>query len=152
MTSFAATQRQQRTSVSYCQSISLLLVNTHNQRTLVMIHLQCQSKLSWYLYDTIAVILRQICFILKTDYGFWLPLCIFSEFICYDDGCHLRKFAQNVRRQPLSPITQKLATTEIVIDRMHFKGHKDSWCRETCDPSKFKELKKVRLNILTYSY
>ena len=41
-----------------------------------------------------------------------------------------------------SAITQKLATTEIVIDRMHFKGHKDSWCRETCDPSKFEELKK----------
>lgn len=27
---------------------------------------------------------------------------------------------------------------------MHFKGHKDSWCRETCDPSKFDELKNVR--------
>ena len=84
----------------------------------------------------------------KKDDGFWLPLCTFSEFICYDDGCHLRKFAQNVRRQPLSAITQKLATTEIVIDRMHFKGHKDSWCRETCDPSKFEELKKVRLNVV----
>ena len=42
--------------------------------------------------------------------------------------------------------------TEIVIDRMHFKGRKDSRCRETCDPSKFEELKKVRLNIVTYSY
>ena len=77
----------------------------------------------------------------KKDDGFWLPLCTFSEFICYDDGAIYeslhRMYADN-----LSAITQKLATTEIGIDRMHFKGHKDSWCRETCDPSKFEELKK----------
>ena len=57
-------------------------------------------------------------------------------------GCFLPSF--------LLTVGQML--TEIVIDRMHFKGHKDSWWRETCDPSKFEELKKVRLYIVTYSY
>lgn len=69
---------------------------------------------------------------------------LFTEFLCYDDGCHLRKFANNDCRRSLNATTQRLAGMEIVIDRMHFKGHTDSWCRETCNPSNFEELKKVR--------
>ena len=69
--------------------------------------------------------------------------CLFVQNSCYDDGCHLRKFANNACRKSLNTTTQRLARTKIVIDRMNFKGHKDSWCRETCDPSKYDELKNV---------
>ena len=39
-------------------------------------------------------------------------LCQILEFICYDDGCHLRKFAQNPTRRNISGITNKLAEIE----------------------------------------
>ena len=68
--------------------------------------------------------------------GFFLIL----EFICYDDGCHLRKYARHSSRCDLTPTTKKLAEVEIVIDKMHMSGHVDNWCLQNCDPKKFKEL------------
>ena len=47
------------------------------------------------------------------------------EFICYDDGCHLRKYSRNSIRRNLTPTTEKLATVEIVIDKLHMAGHID---------------------------
>ena len=29
---------------------------------------------------------------------------------------------------------------KIVVDKMHMVGHVDPWCKEQCDPRKFKEL------------
>ena len=52
-----------------------------------------------------------------------IPLFDDAEFLCYDDGCHLRKYAYNECRRGLTTTTKKLASTEIVIDRMHFRGH-----------------------------
>lgn len=40
----------------------------------------------------------------------------------------------------------KLANTEIVIDKMHMKGHTDVWCHQNCDPHAFKELERVNMN------
>jgi len=51
----------------------------------------------------------------------------YSEFICYDDGCHLRKYATNSCRSNLTATTTLLSQLEIVIDKMHFAGHVDSW-------------------------
>ena len=65
------------------------------------------------------------------------------EFLVYDDGCHLRKFATNPVRRSLTDTTQKIAAMEIVIDRMHFRGHADEWCRQHCDPYHFVELEEV---------
>ena len=31
----------------------------------------------------------------------------------------------------------------IVVDKMHMAGHVDAWCKEYCDPRKFKELNEV---------
>ena len=67
-----------------------------------------------------------------------------AEFVCYDDGCHLRKYANNKCRATLTDTTRKLAQMKIVIDKMHMAGHIDSWCKEHCDPHKFKELENVR--------
>lgn len=66
-----------------------------------------------------------------------------QEYICYDDGCHLRKYAQNSRRCDLTPTTQTLSHLSIVIDKMHMAGHVDSWCKKTCDPHLYPDLNKV---------
>lgn len=73
-------------------------------------------------------------------------ICIiycFQEFICYDDGCHLCKFAQHARRKNVTTTAQKLSETKIVIDKMHMVGHTDKWCKENCDPNDFRALDKV---------
>ena len=31
----------------------------------------------------------------------------------------------------------------IAIDKLHFKGHIDAWCKEHCDPHKFEDLNDV---------
>ena len=65
------------------------------------------------------------------------------EFICYDDGCHLRKFSQNPVRSTLTDITVHIAKMEIVLDRFHFPNHTDDWCKKTCNPYNFMELDEV---------
>ena len=64
------------------------------------------------------------------------------EFLCYDDGCHLRKFTNNPVRSTLTDTTKRIAAMEIVIDKMYFMGRIDLWCRRYCNPKDFDELKK----------
>ena len=65
------------------------------------------------------------------------------ETICYDDGCHLKRYATNPTCSNLTATASRLASMNFVIDRMHFKGHTDPWYQEHCDPNKLKELDKV---------
>ena len=65
------------------------------------------------------------------------------EFICYDDGCHLRKYSCNPCRKDETPTAKLLAASEIVIDKMHFSGHTDKWCLATCNPNVFSGLNNV---------
>ena len=37
-----------------------------------------------------------------------------------------------------------LAKINMVVDRLHMKGHIDQWCKQNCDAKKFEALKKVR--------
>ena len=53
------------------------------------------------------------------------------EFICYDDGCHLCKYARHSTRCNLTPTAKKLAEVKIVIDKMHIMGHVDKWSWKT---------------------
>ena len=39
--------------------------------------------------------------------------------------------------------TKKLATVEMVVDKMHIKGHTDPWCRQYCDLMRLPALAKV---------
>ena len=66
----------------------------------------------------------------------------FSKHICYDDGCHLHRYARNPMRGQLSTTIQ-LAQVEIVIDKMHMAGHIDKWCHDNCDPKLFTDLDNV---------
>ena len=57
------------------------------------------------------------------------------ETICYDDACHLKRFACNPVRSSMSKTAEKLAVMEIVCDRFHFKNHTDAWCKRNCNPN-----------------
>ena len=46
-------------------------------------------------------------------------------------------------RRDLTNWTKKISELEIVIDKMHFAGHIDAWCRDVCDPHKHRNLDKV---------
>ena len=67
----------------------------------------------------------------------------YAEYLCYDDGCHLRRYATNPIRRDLTKWTKKISDLEIVIDKLHFAGHVDKWCRQVCDPYKHRDLDKV---------
>ena len=54
-------------------------------------------------------------------------------YICYDDGCHLVKFARHSSRKEITQTAKKLASLEIVVDKMHMFRHKDKWCKEFDD-------------------
>ena len=66
-----------------------------------------------------------------------------TDIICYDDGCHLRKYCRNPVRASLSEAAAKLAAINIVIDKLHFKGHIDPWCHANCNPYEVADLKEV---------
>lgn len=73
-------------------------------------------------------------------------LLLFVEYICYDDGCHLKKFAENPVRCNITATAQKIASLKIMVDKMHILGHTDKWCLEHCDSRK-EELKMVSIFI-----
>lgn len=67
-----------------------------------------------------------------------------TEFICYDDACHLKHFSTNSNRADLTDQTRILAAKKMVVDKMHMRGHVDAWCKENCDARKFTQLDKVK--------
>ena len=66
-----------------------------------------------------------------------------TGYVCYDDGCHLKRYATNPKRANHTATALKLASMNIVIDKLHYKGHTDSWCKKNCDPYKFEDLNEV---------
>ena len=50
-----------------------------------------------------------------------------AEYICYDDGCHLKKYAENLCRRDQTATTKILSELHIVVDKMHMAGHVDKW-------------------------
>ena len=66
-----------------------------------------------------------------------------AGFICYDDGCHLKKYANNPVRSAATPTAQRISSLTIAVDKFHFSGHTDTWCRQNCNPYSFKELNEV---------
>jgi len=72
-------------------------------------------------------------------------LYFITDVICYDDACHLKKFSINPKRSELTPQSKQLAEMKMAVDKMHMRGHTDSWCKDNCDPKKFTVLEKVTL-------
>ena len=72
-----------------------------------------------------------------------------AGFVCYDDGCHLKKFATHRDRRKLTPTATRLSSNiTIVVDKMHFRGHTDKWCQENCNPFKHDGLHDVGIGHL----
>ena len=69
-------------------------------------------------------------------------------YICYDDSCHLKKYAMNPCRKELTFITKILSEMNITIDKMHIAGHVDVWWKRSCDPALYPELEKVSINLM----
>ncbi|CAB4006023.1 Hypothetical predicted protein [Paramuricea clavata] len=61
--------------------------------------------------------------------------------ICYDDACHLKRFAMNPKRCSLTPTATLISTRDIVCDRFHFRNHIDKWCKKHCNPDQCNDLK-----------
>ena len=79
-------------------------------------------------------------------------LCLLKTgYICYDDGCHLRRFAQNPTRRDITPTAQRISSLNIVVDKMHMAGHVDKWCKENCDARKFTFLDNVSVHVITHA-
>ena len=72
--------------------------------------------------------------------------------MCYDDGCHLRKFVRNSVRADVSRESQILAKQHIVVDKMHMRGHIDERCKLNCDPAKYPYSNDVRFSIIRVSH
>ena len=75
----------------------------------------------------------------------WTYISMFhTEPICYDDACHLKKYATHKDRKVLTATAGRITSMTIVVDKLHFRGHTDKWCQEFCNPYKFDELNQVR--------
>ena len=55
------------------------------------------------------------------------------------------------KRSQLTETATYIASLNIVINRMHFKRHVDSWCQKHCNPAKVNELEKVSINLIHLS-
>ncbi len=73
-------------------------------------------------------------------------LSIATEFLVYDDACHLKKYACNPVRCNKTPTAERMASLTTVVDKFHFVGHVDPWCKEHCNPYKFKSLESVSVS------
>ena len=74
-------------------------------------------------------------------------IIITLDCICYDDACHLARFARNPSRADLTPQTKQLASVKMSADRVHMKGRIDKWCKGNCDPAMILELSNVCIDI-----
>lgn len=83
---------------------------------------------------------------------YYAKFSVITDELCYDDGCHLRKQARNLFRANRSTTATKLAGLNIVIDKMHFAGHIDEWCKANCNPYSIEQLDKVCMIILQLYY
>lgn len=77
----------------------------------------------------------------------YIYICISTGYICYDDACHLKRYALHPDRSQQTKTAQRLAELGIVVDKLHFKGHVDPWCKEHCNPYACADLDKVKTKI-----
>ena len=87
----------------------------------------------------------------------------------YDDMCHLKPFSgililffplsgsisishlENVK-QDQSEMTKVFAQLTKAVDKLHFRGHRGSYCHENCDPNAIKELEGVNTPVCEQTF
>ena len=73
--------------------------------------------------------------------------------ICYDDACHLVRYARNPKRAEYSEIAKRLSEMEYFVDKIHFLNHVDKFCQEFCNPyTESSGLKEVNTSICEQSF
>ena len=60
-------------------------------------------------------------------------------------GAILGSLLRTPVRSGLSETTKQISEIEIVLDRFHYPNHIDDWCKRTCNPNNFEELRGVSL-------
>ena len=60
----------------------------------------------------------------------------------------MKKYATNPKWADHTATAKRIASMNIVIDKLHYKGHTDAWCKKHYDPYKFDDLNKVCDSIL----
>ena len=60
----------------------------------------------------------------------------FPTLLAYDDACHLKRFCN--RRQTTAIGKFFANTVSMVVDKLHFSNHTDSWCKANVNPHKVK--------------
>lgn len=68
---------------------------------------------------------------------------LFLGTICYDDACHLLRYAQNKKRKDATDISKRISQMNIVVDKFHYRNHVDKWCQSNCNPYNWKDLEGV---------
>ena len=62
-----------------------------------------------------------------------------AGFVCYDDGCHLKKYASHRDRKMMTATAKQLAEINIVMDKLHFfKGTRTDGVTNTVTPTRLK--------------
>ena len=64
------------------------------------------------------------------------------ERIVYDDACHLKKYSVNLKRK-IAAVAERLSDMDMVVDKMDYRNHVDSWCKANCNPYDRKDLDEV---------
>ena len=49
----------------------------------------------------------------------------------------------NPKRANITETASQIASSSIVVDKMHFKGHTDEWCHQHCNPYHLESLNNV---------
>ena len=130
-------------AVSEYEVIPVELPETHmNLNLKVVLSLKLKCVVILLTFDTVELI-QSWLFLRQNN-----PFCLYPKLgvICYDDACHLKRFAQNPIRCSKTDIASRICEMEILCDRFHFKNHVDGWCRTYCNPLKSETLKVQRMS------
>jgi hypothetical protein len=56
------------------------------------------------------------------------------KLVIHDDACHLRKYADGRKGDSEAAKLLAFPSVQYVTDRLHARGHVDSWCLANCAP------------------
>ena len=52
----------------------------------------------------------------------------------YDDACHLKPYSEKEEQKSQSDVASFFASLTKAVDKLHFRGHKGSYCHKECNP------------------
>ena len=144
-----------QTMLSSCQCKGVVSCRKHDTSLCTFARAYSDSSNAFHPWDTkVTCSILIITKVIQIPFHLQLPklLIIFPNFtdtICYDDACQLKKFTQNLTRNQLTNTAKKMSQMVMVCDKFHFKNHKDMWCKRNCSPYTYASLQ-VRFPLIQY--